>query len=160
MFLLVRDCLYQPNPPVLDILPHGTIAGEVTLDREQSDRQAALGLSFYIVDGKHFRLFVGLRSYSDDLSKGNYYWLLFFADDTIHMPGHWTSTASKEELLFFVNNTTKDIHPDFKEILQYQKVENILKPFIVRDRLPEICPPGPVTLIGDATHPMSPCEST
>lgn len=151
----VRHTLYQPNPPELNLVPVGVIVGEVTLTREQIDRQTSIARSMYLCVGNGFKLFVGLKSYSEDLSEGNYYWFLFSPADPAQIP----DKASPEELLAFVKETLKDIHPDFKEIIESQKPERMLKPLIMFDRVPKICPPGPVTLIGDASHPMTPRTS-
>lgn len=150
----VRNTLYQPNPPTLNAFPAGVIVGEVTLNREQTDRQTVMGRSFYAAIGNGFRLFVGLKSYSNDLSEGNYYWLLFSPADPVKTPAKWAKQSS-EELLTFVKEKIKHVHSDFKEIVESQKLEGMQKPFIMFDRVPELCPPGPVTLIGDASHPMT-----
>lgn len=141
-------------------MPVGVIAGNVTLNREQSDRQSALGQSFYVVIANKLRFFVGPRSYYEDLSEAYYYWLFFFPDEAARSPGFWIDSASSEELLKFVTAKCADFHPDLKEILSYQKVEEMHKPFVMYDCVPEACPPGPITLIGDATHPMTPCKSS
>ncbi|KZP13838.1 FAD/NAD(P)-binding domain-containing protein [Athelia psychrophila] len=152
----VRHTLYKSNPPPLNIVPVGVIAGNVTLTREQSDRQTSLGASFYVVIAKKLRFFVGLRTYSDDLTQGHFYWLFFFPDEAAREPGFWIDSASKAELLEFVTTKCDDFHPELKEILSYQTVEDMHTPFVMSDCVPEACPSGPVTLIGDASHPMTP----
>ncbi|KZP09105.1 FAD/NAD(P)-binding domain-containing protein [Athelia psychrophila] len=152
----VRDTLYKSNPPPLNIVPVGVIVGNVSLNREQSDRQISLGRSFYVLMAKKFRFFVGVRSYSEDASQGNYYWLFFFPDEAARLPGFWIDSASPAELLEFVITKCDEFHPELKEILSYQKVEDMQKPFVMSDGVPELYAPGPITLIGDASHPMTP----
>lgn len=149
--------MYQPNPPVLNIVPVGLIAGEVNLTREQSDRQVAIGRSMYLCQGNGFCTFVGIKYYHDDSLMVNHYWLVAWVDEAARLPGYWTETASAEERLAFVKNMVKDIHPDYKEIFDLQKPEKMINSFVFRDRVPEPCPAGPVTLIGDASHPMTAC---
>ena len=156
---IVRHILYKSNPPPLNVVPVGVIAGNVTLNREQTERQAALGRSFYVVIAKKLRFFVGLRSYSDEGSQGNFHWLFFFPDEAAREPGFWIDSASPEKLLKFVTTKSADFHPDLKEIIGYTKPEEMSKPFVMHDCVPEVYPPGPITLIGDASHPMTPCES-
>ncbi|KZP03710.1 FAD/NAD(P)-binding domain-containing protein [Athelia psychrophila] len=151
---IVRDTMYQPNPPVLNTVPTGIIIGEVTLNREQCERQAKLGRAFHACIGKDVYLFTGLKSYSSDLSEGYFYWLFFFAE--AQPTESWINTASKAELLSFVKGKVQGIYPALREIVDLQKVEEMGEPFVLYDRVPEMCPAGPVTLIGDATHPMTP----
>ena len=153
----VRETMYQPNPPALNAVPAGVIVGEITLNREQYERHAKFGRSFYICVGHGVHFFVGLRSYSDDLEEGHYYWLYYFRED--NPESSWVKTATKEELLSFARDKLKDLHPNFRELLDLQTSEGVSQAFIMYDRVPEVCPPGPVTLLGDATHPMTPRTS-
>ncbi|KAF7971905.1 hypothetical protein HWV62_19469 [Athelia sp. TMB] len=150
----VRNTMYQSNPPALNIVPTGIIVGEVTLNREQWERQAKLARSFHVCIAKGFLLFTGLKAYSDDLSEGNFYWLYFFPEQK--PATSWIKTASKEELLAFTKEAIKDIRPEFREIVELQTPERMGQPFVMYDHVPEMCPAGPVTLIGDAIHPMTP----
>jgi len=152
----VRHVLYKANPPPLNVVPVGVIAANVTLNREQTERQAELGRSFYVVIAKRLRFFVGLNSYSDDGCHGHFYWLFFFPDKAAQEPGFWIESASAEELLDFVKSKSTDFHPDLREIIGQTEVAEMSKPFVMYDSVPEVCPPGPVTLIGDASHPMTP----
>ncbi|KAF7968135.1 hypothetical protein HWV62_31754 [Athelia sp. TMB] len=152
----VRHILYKSNPPPLNVVPVGVIAGNVTLNREQTERQAVLGRSFYVVIAKKLRFFVGLRSYSDDGFQGDFYWLFFFPDEAAREPSFWINNASPERLLEFVNTQSADFHPDLKAIIGQTKPEDMSKPFVMHDCVPEVYPPGPITLIGDASHPMTP----
>ncbi|KAF7985518.1 hypothetical protein HWV62_3739 [Athelia sp. TMB] len=150
----VRNTLYQPNPPLLNTIPVGTVVGEITLNREQYERQAKLGRAFYIARQHGILFFVGLRGYSEDLSEGYFYWFTAFPDNKPE--DSWINNATQEELLSFTKNYLKGMHPDFREILDLQKPEGVSQAFILYDRVPEVCPDGPVTLIGDAAHPMTP----
>jgi 2-polyprenyl-6-methoxyphenol hydroxylase-like FAD-dependent oxidoreductase len=135
----------------------GLIAGEVTLSRDQYLRQFALARSMWMATAKDFRFFLGLKQLAPDLSTAEYYWLVSWADEAASKPGFWMETASPEEQLAFTKEKVKDIHEDLREILNYQVPERMLKPFVIRDLVPEVPPSGPVTLLGDAAHPMSPC---
>lgn len=152
----MRHTLYQPNPPTLNTVPVNNITGDVTLNREQMERQKQLGRSFYGCRGGGFTLFAGLRSLSSDFSEGYYYWLFYWRED--NPADSWVHTAPKDKLFSFVQEKMQDVLPQFREIVELTKPEDIGEPFIMLDRTPEICPAGPVTLIGDATHPMTPCE--
>lgn len=150
--------MYQPNPPALNVVPAGVIVGEITLSGEYLERQTKLGRLFYVCIGHGVHFFVGLRSYSEDLTEGHYYWIHFFPEAN---PDHsWVKKATKEELLSFTRDQLKGIHPDLREIIGLQKPEGVSEAFVMYDRVPEVCPAGPVTLIGDATHPMTPRKSS
>lgn len=153
---LVRNTLYQPNPPPLNAVPVGFIVGEITLNQEQYERQAKLGRAFYIGMRHGVLFFVGLRGYSEDLSEAYYYWFYLFPEDKPE--DSWINSATQEELLSFTKSQLKVMHPDMREIVDLQKPEGVSHAFVLYDRVPEMCPDGPVTLIGDAAHPMTPCK--
>lgn len=138
-------------------MPVNSITGDVTLNHTQMEREKQLARSFYGCKGSDFILFAGLRSLSDDFSEGYYYWLFYWRDDS--PADSWVHTAPKDTLLAFVQDKMQDVLPRFRELVELTKSEDIGEPFLMLDRTPEICPVGPVTLIGDAAHPMTPCES-
>jgi hypothetical protein len=111
----------------------------------------------WMANANGFRLFIGLKQLTPDLSAGEYYWRLCWADETASNPGFWTESASADDQLAFAREKIKGIHEDFEEILTYQRPERMLKPFIMHDLIPEIPPTGPGALIGDAAHPMAIC---
>lgn len=154
----VRNRLYQPNPPVLNTLPVRIFGGEMTLTREQGAVPSAIARSMYFCGADHFSFFVCLKSHGPAAS--TYYWLIGFQDEGACARGHWTDTSSAEENLAWAREKVRELRPDLAAVIQWQTAERMFKPFSVWDREPEACPAGPVTLLGDAMHCMSPCEST
>jgi 2-polyprenyl-6-methoxyphenol hydroxylase-like FAD-dependent oxidoreductase len=73
---------------------------------------------------------------------------------------HWTFKASNEERLRYAKDLVHKagVHPDLRYIIDIQPVEGLVPPFLFRDRIPVELPAGPVTIIGDAAHAMSPRE--
>lgn len=134
------------------------IGGSVILNPIQYARQSILSRSLYVAHATDFRLVVSLNSYAPDISWAEYHWLLCYADETAGNPRSWARSATGERQLAFARNTVRNVHYDLCEIIYLTKPERMFKPFVVHDRVPEICPAGPVTLIGDAAHPMSFCE--
>jgi 2-polyprenyl-6-methoxyphenol hydroxylase-like FAD-dependent oxidoreductase len=147
---------------LLPTLPIGVIAGETTVRDDVYDRARALGNSFFIVSGEAFRLIVALRESAPDCSSGEYYWLFYWQDSGIAQHGVdcWPMNGSQNEKLQFVKDRLREgkIHPSFAEVIEQQAPEGIHPSFVLRDRVPTICPEGPVTLIGDAAHAMTPSK--
>ena len=158
--LLVRAQLLGPDPPRLNIVPVGMITGELQLSREEYERQIAIAPSFYILYGHEARVFVGLRSISEDKSTAQYYWMATWDDCLSSDPAKfWTSKASKQDLLDFALELTKNFHSRFMEIFSLTRSEDVMTPgIIVRDLEPKALPSGRVTLLGDAIHPMTFCR--
>jgi prepilin-type processing-associated H-X9-DG protein len=136
----------------LPVLPIGLIVGETTIHGDLFSRTRALGNSFFVVSGESFRLMVGLRNSTPDCSSGEYYWLFYWQDTAVSEYGVdcWPMNASQSERLQFVKDRLKDgnIHPALAEVIEQQTSEGIHTPFVLRDRVPTICPDGPVTLWG------------
>lgn len=149
----------------LYVLPIAMVAGELTLDAEQSARIRALG-NVYLGGGtKDCFLFIGLRNVTEDKSQSTYYWMFQWRDETILELGreHWTFKASKAERLDFTRKmlTQEHAHPSLREIVDWQCEDGdngtILDSFLVRDRIPAPTPGnGPIALIGDSAHAMPP----
>ena len=158
--LLVRAQLLGPDPPRLNIVPVGIITGELQLSREEYERQIAIAPSYYILYGYGARFFVGLRNVSEDKSTAQYYWMATWDDYLSSDPAKfWTSKASKQDLLDFALELTKNFHLRFMEIFSLTRPEDIMTPvIIVRDLEPRAMPSGRVTLLGDAVHPMTFCK--
>lgn len=157
----VRHTIYlrHPSQPKLYIVLMGIIAGELSLPSSEYSHHNALGRSLHVPNGNAVHFLVGLKSYSSDLSTANYYcWLCFFLDEESRGPGFWLNFASGGNKLEFVKKNTKYFHPDLTKSLQFQHVDGMLSSFTLRDCIPTVCSVGPFTLIGDATHPMSPCK--
>jgi 2-polyprenyl-6-methoxyphenol hydroxylase-like FAD-dependent oxidoreductase len=150
------------DPTPLPPLPIGLIVGETIVDGELCAHLRALGNSFYSVSVDSFRLLVGLRDTAPDLSWGEYYWLFFWREPLVAEQGveHPIMNASQEERLQYVKDRLRDagVDPKMWEIVKKQKAEGIYPSFVLRDRVPTMCPDGPVTLLGDAAHAMTPCK--
>ncbi|KZP08853.1 FAD/NAD(P)-binding domain-containing protein [Athelia psychrophila] len=151
----VRNMLYNPIPVPLSALPTRCIGGSVILDPAQYARQSLLSRSLYIAYAPDCRLLVGLNTYAQGLAFAEYHWLLCFpagADS-----GVWARGATGERQLAFARNAVQGMNYALCEVVYLTKPERMFAPFVVRDRVPEVLPAGagPVTLIGDAAHPMS-----
>lgn len=161
---LVRTQLFAGNPEgaALHRLPHACVAGLVTMTKERYQKHMTYGPSLYTTDGAGLRVFVGLRSFSEDLSTALFVWLLFWVDEELSKQEglHASLNASPEAQLKYAREATKDLHPDFQEIFADTKPEDMLGSLVLQDRIPIPCPDGPVTLLGDAMHVMSPCETS
>jgi 2-polyprenyl-6-methoxyphenol hydroxylase-like FAD-dependent oxidoreductase len=143
----------------LNTVPLTQVVANVILDREQLERQFKLGASAYIIRERNYRFFVGVRHVSDDASHAELYWLWAQLNpDAVHGP-LWPVNASKQEQYDFVMSCASNLDPKFKEILLLSKPEDIHSPALVlRDMVVEEMPSGRITLLGDAIHPMTPCE--
>ena len=153
-------------------LPHACIAGLVHYHSPEAyQHHMRYGPSLYTTDGHGLRVFIGLRKLAEDLSSATLVWLLFWVEQsdekgaiadgqTANLPRlEALHVATKAEQLAHVKHATKDLHPDFKQIFEDTKEEDMLGSLVVYDRVPVPCPEGPVTLIGDAMHVMTPCRS-
>lgn len=154
----MRNSVFQSNPPTLNPVPIGIIAGDVTVPASEFAHHSNLGQAFYTANGDNFHLFVGLKYYATDMTEANYYWLFCWFDEDTKKPGFWTLESTPEDRLKYVKEKLKDCHPDMVRILNDQRVDKMLEPFLLRDLIPTHCPDGPWALLGDATHAMSPCK--
>lgn len=169
----VRTQLFSATPNVgrPTRLPHACIAGLVHYHSPEAyQHHMKYGPSLYTTDGDGLRVFIGLRKLAEDLSSATLVWLLFWVEksdekgaiadgQTANPRLEALHVATKAEQLAHVKNATKDLHPDFKQIFEDTKEEDMLGSLVVYDRVPVPCPEGPVTLIGDAMHVMTPCRS-
>lgn len=156
----VRAQLFSATPIRLNHVPVGTIWAEVTLNKEQYERQVAIASSFYLLQAQSFRLLVATKGVSDDKSTAHYYWFISWVDPAAAEPDFWTLHASREQLLEYATRITAELNPMFLEPIHLTKPEGIVSPPIkIRDWVPGDIPRGRVTLLGDAVHPMTFCES-
>ncbi|KAL9079051.1 MAG: hypothetical protein Q9157_002019 [Trypethelium eluteriae] len=155
----VRNYLF-PNQDLLHTSPVGLLVGQVTLNREQYERQLSIGHSIYIaVAPKGSRLFVGLNSISQDKESARYYWFVSWPDQAASQEPYWTATASKQESYDTAVEKTETLDPKLTEIIRLTKAEDMMTPPVVfRDMLPQEIPDGRVLLAGDAAHPMTPAR--
>ena len=129
----------------------------MTLNKEQYERQLALGHSAYVALCPGSRIFCGLNSVSSDTATARYYWLVVWRDPVAAGEPYWTVNASKQKMYDAALEKMKSLDPKFTEIIRLTKVEDIMAPPIVlRDMALESIPEGRATLVGDAAHPMTP----
>ncbi|KAF7981249.1 hypothetical protein HWV62_34623 [Athelia sp. TMB] len=154
---------FAPQPQ-LHNLPIGAIGGSVMLTPVQYARQSLLARSLYIAHGDagdpnypNLRLLVGLNSYAPDLSWAEYHWLLCYRIPASSSPGGtWMNGATSERQLAWARGAVRGMHYDLCEVIFRTRPERMFTPFVIRDRVPEVLEgAGPITLIGDAAHPMS-----
>lgn len=127
------------------------------------ERQLSLGHSAYLAvcNDRRLSIFVGLNGVSENGKTGYYYWFFMIPDEHIENPDHWTKHASREERLQRALEGATKFNDKFTEIMRATPVEGIrTDSFSFRDALieQEELPVSRVTLLGDAAHPMAPCE--
>jgi 2-polyprenyl-6-methoxyphenol hydroxylase-like FAD-dependent oxidoreductase len=143
----------------LNTVPLTQVVGNVVLDRDQLENQFKIATSAYVVREHNYRFFVGVRHVSDDASHAELYWLWAQLNADAAHGALWPLSASKQEQYDFVMSCARDLDPKFKEILLLSKPEDIHTPALVlRDMVVDDMPSSRVTLLGDAIHPMTPCE--
>ncbi|KAI9690487.1 MAG: hypothetical protein M1822_009450 [Bathelium mastoideum] len=153
----VRAHLF-PGEDLLQVAPFGNVTGEVTLNKEQYERQMSHGRSAYVVPGSDCNLFCGLNSIAPDTETARYYWTVMWMDSAASHGPYWTAHASKQECYDAALKKTRDLDEKFTELIRATKVEDMMvPPLIHRDMLLRELPEGRrVTLVGDASHPMLP----
>jgi 2-polyprenyl-6-methoxyphenol hydroxylase-like FAD-dependent oxidoreductase len=76
---------------------------------------------------------------------------------------YWTIKASKQQLYDFAVEKSKGLDSRLTEIIRVTDVEDMVKPpLVIRDLVLKDLggmPNSRITLLGDAAHPMTPCES-
>lgn len=150
----MADSDLRPRP-----IPLGNITCIVDLDEEQYLRQLKLARSFYLAHSPNHRLFVGVRSIAADRKSASFYWRLSWYDAAARQQPYWTINAEPQRLLEYAKTSTQSFHPDLTEALRASSASGIVSPSLVFwDMLPVPLPRGPVTLLGDSIHPMSPCK--
>lgn len=108
-----------------------------------------------------FAFFVALGWVDEDGQTATYQWFVTWPDENIAQDPamYWTARASKNELLGFALNMVKPLDDQLTEIIRTTKVEGMQSPpLAIRDLCLEELPNSRVTLLGDAGHPMAPCE--
>jgi 2-polyprenyl-6-methoxyphenol hydroxylase-like FAD-dependent oxidoreductase len=146
---------------VLKVVPIATIAGQTVLSGAAMERQLRLGHSVYIVTVPDTRifLFLGLNQVSDDGNSGDYYWRVMYLDDKVGEPDHWLQTASSEARLDYVKKAIASLDPRFRELIESTPTSGVSDaPSLYLDAEIPSLPAGRVALLGDAAHPMTPCE--
>jgi 2-polyprenyl-6-methoxyphenol hydroxylase-like FAD-dependent oxidoreductase len=110
-----------------------------------------------------FSSFIWSQGVDPRFRTAEYYWFVFYTDEDLVIKGsdHWLITATPAERLQFIRKflLEKSCHPTFRDIVDHQKEERMIPSFLIRDMVPYPCPDGPVTLVGDAAHPMGFCKS-
>ncbi|KAH8660385.1 hypothetical protein BX600DRAFT_499565 [Xylariales sp. PMI_506] len=157
---IVREYLLQcSNDKILRDVPGAYISGETEVSGDALERQLELGHSAYIATGPNqdYFLFVGLGHVTPDGHTGSYYWGFIQKQGSIEELKSWIATASQEERLEFIKNTTSSLDPKLKEIIELTPASGIKKESAqFRDAEILNLPSGRVVLLGDAAHPMTP----
>lgn len=156
----VRRCLLgKPLEDLVNLVPFTSIIGEVTLSGAAFERQLSLGHSAYRYGpiDSNYVLFVGLHCVLPDGLSGKYYWIFGERDTTAGCADHWLRTATPQQKLDYIMESTKNAPPKLREIMELTPVSGIqaeFKPW--RDLELESLPTGRVALVGDAAHTMTP----
>lgn len=141
-----------------------TVIGEVTLHNDEVKRQLEIAHSAYTVDTKDdndhpARLFVGLDVINPDKKSADYYWTVLWPDQGVTDTGFSNAPASAEQILETARQKMCLAPPELREILELSGPQSVRHtPLVIRDMVLELLPPGRVTLLGDAAHPMTPCR--
>ncbi|KAH8896019.1 putative monooxygenase [Thozetella sp. PMI_491] len=157
--LAKRGIVSEPN-----VLPIGSIVGELTLSGQDFASQLALGHSAYTIAAARERckaMFVGLDKVSPDGKTGYYYWMTIVSDPAaVDAEAYWTRSASQEEILEHAKELTSFIPPgDFRTVIDKTPPEGVRKTqmsFYNLDLHHGDYPAGRVVLLGDSAHPMTP----
>ncbi|PVH90702.1 FAD/NAD(P)-binding domain-containing protein [Periconia macrospinosa] len=138
-------------------LPMGAFCGELEAPKEQYERWMQLGTSCVSAFSNDLRVTYLVSSIAEDREKAKLYWLFGWQDEDALKEDFWTSKASREEMHEFMLSQLSKLHPQIVEPFQATPVEGmVLPPLRLCDMLPPILPPGPISLIGDAIHSMTP----
>ncbi|KAK1489737.1 early conidial development-2 [Colletotrichum cuscutae] len=154
---------------VMTPLPVGSLVGEIELEVTEMKHQLELGHSAYIVlDSSpenlwQASLFAAMNKISPDKKRGYFYFILHWVDQeaaksTEEKP-FWTVTASREELIAFAKENTKNYPDSLRVLVDKVPVERYKKPGIVLQSVQltvDQLPAGRITLAGDAAHSMTP----
>jgi hypothetical protein len=139
---------------------------DFTLSGRDMEKQLEMGHSGYIVtytdsDGVKAHNFVGLNEVLPDGESGKFYFHCFFKDESARHEGHWTQSASREELLAEARRKTKNLPTKFRDAIDRAQIEGVkVPPLRLYTLAKEQMPVGRATLLGDAAHAMTPCELT
>lgn len=148
-------------------VPVGTITGEVTLHGADVRQQLEIAHSAYIADttdtyDNRTRLFVGLDAIDGNLQTADYYWTVVwpFGDSTVALNSHdEISRASSEKLFHEAMAKMQKLPANLTEIIAKTGTEGIrARQLRFRDMEISSLPSGPLTILGDAAHPMTPCK--
>jgi hypothetical protein len=143
-------------------VPVAIIMGQLTLDRENYEKQFEIGNSVYIALAKQSstRLFVGLNRVHPDAEHADFYWGLAWHEDGTDKENFWVDKAPKEEMHKYALELVKNFQAKTFDIVRATKVEEILAPpIIIRDiDLEGNMPNRRVTLLGDSAHAMAPSK--
>lgn len=161
LFKPVREHLInRPATDVLNVVPLATVVGELELSGDAFKRQLALGHSYMLIrPDLGFIGFAGLHYVHLDGLSAKYYWNYMETDHEIGKTDHWLRKASQEEKQRHVLGSIQGLSPEFREIFEITRAENIRRETHVwRDlELDGVgLPAGRVILMGDAAHAMTP----
>ena len=156
----VRAQIAGPDGPSPQALPLGAVMGEVELSGAELEHQLTLGPSYYLVATDALFLFVGVKNVAAERS-GRYYWAMSWPDPAAAPDDHPLWHLPQAERLQIALERTRDFAEPLRRVLHLTPAEGIADPpRRLRDMEPFALPRGRVTLLGDAIHPMGPCEQT
>ncbi|KAI8175707.1 putative monooxygenase [Colletotrichum sp. SAR 10_75] len=147
-------------------LPLGVIGGELTLGGRDMEIQLEQGHSTHTVflpeesedaTPKFITLFTAMEKVHPSGDAGDFYWALTWRDENAESDSFWTKSASQEDLQEFAKKLTRNMRPEFRDVIERTAVDRMLgNPFPLRTfTCPELRE-GRVTLLGDAAHCMPP----
>lgn len=158
---VVRRHILQ-DEVAMDTEPIAVISADFILRGRDMEEQLEMGHSGYVVgytdsDGVKVHNFAGLSEVLPDGKSGKYYFHCFLRDESARHEGHWTQTATQEELLAEARRKTKNLPAKFRTLIDRAQVEGVRVPplrlyTLVIDQMPT----GRATLLGDAAHAMTP----
>jgi len=161
-----QHLLQKPASELLREVPLTAIVGELDLEGDAFRRQLELGHSAYNLINPElgFIGFVGLHYANPDGQSGRFYWMFMQPRELAigSEEQHWLQTASQEEKLAHVLETTSKLtNPRLREIFELTPASGIRKEAHVWRDLeldPASLPSGRVALLGDAAHAMTPSK--
>ncbi|KAI0172768.1 FAD/NAD(P)-binding domain-containing protein [Hypoxylon sp. FL1284] len=156
-----QHLLNRPATDLLNVVPLATVVGQLELSGEAFKRQLALGHSgsMLIRPDLGFIGFAGLHYVHADGKSACYYWNFMQTDHDIGKPDHWLQKATQQEKLDLVLQFIQQLSPEFREIFEMTRAEQIQQnTHVWRDLELEGVglPGGRVILMGDAAHAMTP----
>lgn len=150
----------KDNFDILRPIPLAIILGETTLSGEALERQLSLGHSCWFASEPEARLFCGISRILPDGKSAEVYWTFYYDDDGIGDAGHWLQLTLPAQQFDLVWERSQVLDAKFREVLQLTGPGGLSrKPMIFWDAVIDRLPVSRVTMLGDAAHPMAPCES-
>ena len=103
-------------------------------------------------------MLIGLVWVAEDKETAYYYWVINWPDPEAGSPDFWALKVPPAERLTFVLKKMEGVDEHFTCLVKATKVEDMAAPLAIKNLIPSEISRGRVTLLGDASHPMTPCE--